>query len=192
MVSSKSLATMPECWKSVVNAVMGLLMMFSFIVGYARAMILENCCVLSKCRTPVGQAPTWTGSGDGRRIFLGFGRDFLDGVGGLLDAVAVAVEARLLRTDEQRQDERQHVQGRVRPAHAAVADGRQQDGGDAGAGKRGQTSRKVVGGQCRACLPSPAYSVMMVGSEEKAQVPMPMMIEAMIIITAFAPNHCGM
>ena len=33
---------------------------------------------------------------------------------------------------------------------------------------------------------------MMVGSEEKAQVPMPTMIEAMIIITAFAPNHCGM
>ena len=37
---------------------------------------------------PWGRRPTWTGSGDGRRIFLGFGRDFLDGVGVLLDAVA--------------------------------------------------------------------------------------------------------
>ena len=41
------------------------------------------------------------------------------------------------------------------------------------------------------CLP-PAYRVMMVGSDENAQVPMPTMTEATIIIMAFAPNHCGM
>ena len=41
-------------------------------------------------------------------------------------------------------------------------------------------------------LPSSACSVMMVGSDEKAQVPIPTTIAAMTIISAFAPNHCGM
>lgn len=47
---------------------------------------------------------------------------------------------------------RVHIQSGVRPAHALVAHNRQRDGGDSGPGERGQASRKVVRGQCRALL----------------------------------------
>lgn len=103
-----------------------------------------------------------------------------------LDAVTMLIEPGLLRADEQREHERQHIQRSIGPTHTAIADGRQQYGRDTGAGECGETAARLYADNAAPCLPSPAYSVMMVGNDEKAQVPMPTMIAAIIIISAFA------